>query len=434
MSLLSRGSRISLKYLPPKDSRRIDRWISRRISGGTYEVFEPERPPEDLLKEVLRRAVRYLEKMSLEKAVNRAISEISYKFADEQTAEIFSYYVSRDLLGLRELHPLIMDPDVEDISYGISGGCRLYVNIGGKWYPTNLTLSREFSEELAFKLTERMGKQLNMSNPRAEGVIRVEGVPIRVHVLLNPDGVGGASISVRKFVRSPSLKDLVSGGSVQAEVAAYLELMVRHGMSGLIVGETGAGKTTLLSSLLNRIPSNRKVVLIEDSAEVSLMGVRNFTRIVVRQSEDPGSEPTLEDLLRDVLRMRPDYIILGEARGRETRMLFQYIRLGGTALTTFHAISCDDAVKRLTSFPLDVNPTLITDLLAIVLMKRINGARKVVEVAEPRERGLVRVFSLKDGFSLDRSRIFSKIAEREYVGESSVEGEYYEILKGFQDG
>jgi len=164
------------------------------------------------------------------------------------------------------------------------------------------------------------------------------------------------------------------------------------------------------------------------------MGVRNFTRIVVRQSEDPGSEPTLEDLLRDVLRMRPDYIILGEARGRETRMLFQYIRLGGTALTTFHAISCDDAVKRLTSFPLDVNPTLITDLLAIVLMKRINGARKVVEVAEPRERGLVRVFSLKDGFSLDRSRIFSKIAEREYVGESSVEGEYYEILKGFQDG
>ncbi len=303
-------------------------WISRKISRGIYEVFEPERPPEDLLREVLRKTVRYLERMPLEKAINRVITEISSKFTDEQTAEIFSYYVSRDLLGLRELHPLIMDPDVEDISYGISGGCRLYVNLSGEWYPTNLTLNRELSEELAFKLAERMRKQLNMSNPRVEGVIKVKGTPIRVHILLNPDGAGGASISMRKFVRSPSLKDLVSEGLLQTEEAAYLELMVKHGMSGLIVGETGAGKTTLLTSLLNEIPANRKVVLIEDSAEISLVGVRNFTRVLVRQGGEPGSRPTLEDLLRDVLRMRPNYIILGEARGRETRMLFQYIRLG----------------------------------------------------------------------------------------------------------
>ncbi len=423
---------MSLRYLPPRNSRRISMWISRKISRGIYEVFEPERPPEDLLREVLRKTVRYLERMPLEKAINRVITEISSKFTDEQTAEIFSYYVSRDLLGLRELHPLIMDPDVEDISYGISGGCRLYVNLSGEWYPTNLTLNRELSEELAFKLAERMRKQLNMSNPRVEGVIKVKGTPIRVHILLNPDGAGGASISMRKFVRSPSLKDLVSEGLLQTEEAAYLELMVKHGMSGLIVGETGAGKTTLLTSLLNEIPANRKVVLIEDSAEISLVGVRNFTRVLVRQGGEPGSRPTLEDLLRDVLRMRPNYIILGEARGRETRMLFQYIRLGGTALTTFHAISCDDAVKRLTSFPLNVNPTSITDLLAIVLMKRVNGRRKVVEVTEPREEGLVRVFSLREGLSLDRSDIFSRIAEREYVDESRIEREYHEILGGFQ--
>jgi flagellar protein FlaI len=378
--------------------------------SSQYTVQEPNLPKEIL--EDLRREIfgRILEK-GKEKAIELAVK----KYERRIPKDTLIYVINRDIFGLGELQPLLLDPSIEDVVYPLTGDDAVYVNIGGNWMRTNLRISSEKSKKIAFRLAELMGRQLSYGHPRAEGMVEIDGIKARAHVFLTEDG---AVISIRKYVKDMSLLDLVKSGTLTADLAAYLEMAVLHGLSGLIIGETGTGKTTLLKALLERIPENKRVVVVEDSEEIWLKGRRNFTRLVGRDQH------TLVDIMKDVLRMRPDYVVLGEARGEETRLLAQYIRFGGSGMTTFHASSIRSALRRLTSYPIELNKEVIEDFSMFILIKRtLEGKRQVIEVAEPNENGVESTYL--NGW-IYRGQLVRKIAEREARDEKDVEKELSE--------
>lgn len=375
-----------------------------------HAVQEPSLPDE-VLEELKGEIFREILEKGREKAIESAVK----KHERRVPREVLIHVIKRDIFGLGEIQPLLHDPSIEDIVYPLTGDDAIYVNMGGGWMRTNLRMSREKSKKIAFRLAELMGRQLSYGHPRAEGMVEIDGVKARAHVLLTEDG---AVISIRKYGREMDLLDLVRSGTLTTDLAAYLEMAVVHGLSGLIIGETGTGKTTLLKALLERIPENKRIVVVEDSEEIWLSGRRNFTRLVGRDQH------TLVDLMKDVLRMRPDYVVLGEARGEETRLLAQYIRFGGSGLTTFHASSIRSALRRLVSYPIELNRDVIEDISLFILIKRMpDGKRQVIEVAEPSESGMTSTY-LRGQVS--QGLILEKIAEREARDEGDVERELSE--------
>ncbi|MGC8932634.1 MAG: ATPase, T2SS/T4P/T4SS family [Candidatus Methanodesulfokora sp.] len=383
------------------------------VKLGEYTVNEPTLP-EEILEELKGEIFGKI----LEKGKDKAIESAVKKYEGKIPKDLLIYIIRRDIFGLGEIQPLLLDPSIEDIVYPLTGDDTVYVNINGNWMRTNIRINNDKSKEIAFRLAELMGRQLSYGHPRAEGMIELDGIKARAHVFLTEDG---AVISIRKYTKEISLLDLVKSGTITADLAAYLEMAVVHGLSGLIIGETGTGKTTLLKALLERIPENKRVVVVEDSEEIWLRGRRNFTRLVGRDQH------TLVDIMKDVLRMRPDYVVLGEARGEETKLLAQYIRLGGSGLTTFHASSIRSALRRLISYPIELNRDVIEDFSLFILIKRMpDGKRQVVEVAEPNENSIASTYL---GGWVSRGQIVEKIAEREARDEKNVEEELSERKK-----
>ena len=387
---------------------------AHEVKLGEYAVNEPTLP-EEIIEELRGEIFGKILEKGREKAIELAVK----KYEGRIPRDLLIYIIKRDIFGLGEIQPLLFDPSIEDVVYPLTGDDVVYVNIDGNWMRTNIRINSDKSKKIAFRLAELMGRQLSYGHPRAEGMIELDGIKARAHVFLTEDG---AVISIRKYTKEISLLDLVRSGTLTADLAAYLEMAVVHGLSGLIIGETGTGKTTLLKALLERIPENRRVVVVEDSEEIWLRGRRNFTRLVGRDQH------TLVDIMKDVLRMRPDYVVLGEARGEETRLLAQYIRLGGSGLTTFHASSIRSALRRLLSYPIELNRDVIEDFSLFVLIKRmLDGRRQVIEVAEPDEKGITSTY-LRGWIS--HGRIVEKIAEREARDEKDVEEELSERKKG----
>ncbi len=411
---------------------------SRRFGEpGIYKLYEPPRPPESLWT----RALRIFEDAILmgldpEEAIARAVERAIpwrgrswFRRKGEnppedvvKAREALAYYLKRDLLGVGPLTPMIMDQRVEDIEFPLTGDDAIYVYRGG-WFRTNVRLSKRDSEALARRLAEKLGRQITRAHPVAEGILELGGQSVRVHALLNPDGRGGATIHIRLYRRKPSLRELVRLGMLSPSIAAYLKLATVHGIPSIIYGRVGAGKTTLLNAIVLEIPPSRHVVVVEDTTELWFPEGTNFTRLLGRVSEEEiGTQPTIEELVRAVLRMRPDYIIVGESRGKEARVLAQYVRLGASGATTFHANTVHEAVDRLRALGLEDDLIEEFRIWVRVAEVPVNGARAraVVELHEQVEPTEFRLVTRLDfarrvwtPISMASLKIFDWIMERE---------------------
>lgn len=307
--------------------------------------------------------------------VTQIIKDYKLKVRDEQLEKLM-YYIYRDSLGYGKIDVLIKDPNIEDISID---GVNVPVYVWHKFYesiPTNIVLNEVELRNLISKLSYRVGKQVTISRPILDGLLP-EGY--RVHIALDQVSLRGGSLSIRKFSESPfTIIDLINFGTISAEVAAYLWILIENLRSIMICGSTAAGKTTLLNAVSMLIYPDSKVITIEEARELRLPH-ENWIPLVTRPAIHEGVEEiTLFDLLKSALRQRPDYIIVGEIRGEEAYNFFQAIATGHGGMCSIHAENIDSAIKRLITKPMNVPLLLIPMMNVVALISRVKVGGKIV--------------------------------------------------------
>lgn len=313
--------------------------------------------------------------------------ELGYHLEGEEQNKIL-YYVYRDFAGLNDVEPLMHDPFIEDI--GCSGiGIPVYV-VHTKFgsIQTDLVFEDEDRlKNLVVKLAERANKYVSYADPLLDGTLP-DGS--RVNASLTQDvTTKGPTFSIRKFQEVPfSAIDLIDLGTANYDLMAYMWLAMQHQKSMLIIGGTATGKTTFLNSIVTFIPPEEKIVSIEDTRELQLPHenwIPSITRTGVGTDAEE-QEISMYELLRESFRQNPDYVVVGEVRGKEASVLFQGMASGHPSLSTMHASAPSDVVSRLTTPPIDLSPSLVETLDMIVSMKHAGeygeNARRVKAVYE----------------------------------------------------
>ena len=294
----------------------------------------------------------------------------------QESEDKFIYYLKRDFLGYGKIDILMHDTNIEDIS---CNGVNTPIYVWHRNYesiPTNIIYrSSDELDKTVIRLAYRSGRQISISHPIMEGTLP-EG--FRVQITLEEISKRGDTFTIRKFRENPyTIVDLIKYGTLSAEIAAYLWLLVEHGRSIMICGATASGKTTLLNSLSMFIKPEMKVITIEEVRELRLH--ENWIPLIPRPSYQPGvTAITLFDLLKSALRQRPDYIIVGEVRGEEAYTLFQAIATGHGGLCTIHSDSVEYAIKRLLSRPMDIPAMMVPMMNVLLQIRRVKIGDKVV--------------------------------------------------------
>jgi len=348
--------------------------------GGKYIIIEPPKPSPEILRKVEVAIAQLIdEKPStrppLEELANLYILARKKRLLklEPEEEEYVLYHFLRDKVGYGFLEGFLADPYLEDISIPGAGNIFVYHRVFGS-LETNIRISKEEIDRILRSIAERYGKILSFSNPIID-IHLPDGS--RFNIVFGEDiSLHGSNFTIRKFSKEPiSIAHLIRWGTLTAELAAYLWMLIEVGVSALICGETASGKTTTLNALTAFIRHDAKIVSIEETPEVRLFH-RNWVREVTRLHT--GSPVTMFDLLKAALRQRPDYIIVGEVRGEEARIMFQAIETGHPVLSTMHAGNMEQMIQRLTSDPINVPKTHINSLNLALFQARIEREGKLL--------------------------------------------------------
>ena len=313
---------------------------------------------------------------------------------DSLTKKKLLYYLEKDSIGLGKLETIMKDPNIEDISCDGSGvNIFLYHRRYGS-LKSNVQFNDE--EELtAFvvKLAQKCGKHISISEPMLDATMP-DGSRIQM-TLSTEVTTKGSTFTIRKFSEDPfSPPDLIEFHTMSSEMVAYMWLAVENGINALIAGGTAAGKTSTLNALCLFIPRESKIVSIEETREINLPHP-NWIPGVVRSGfgEVVGNkvigEIDLYDLMKAALRQRPEYILVGEIRGKEAYVLFQAMATGHTTYSTVHADSAQSLIHRLEGKPIEI-PRIMLQTLDIVIIqvisrvknKRARRCKQVIEIID----------------------------------------------------
>lgn len=294
------------------------------------------------------------------------------------------------LRGLDILQDLIDDSSISEIM--VNGPNDIYVEKNGVVIKTDLAFeSSERLHNIIQQIVSYSNRRVNEMSPITDARLR-DGS--RVNIVLNPIAMDGPAITIRKFQNAPlSIDRLITLNSITKEAADFLEKLVISGYNIFISGGTSSGKTTFLNVLSNFIPKDQRVITIEDSAELSLIGVSNLVRLEMRQANLEGTGAiTIRDLIHSSLRMRPDRLIIGEVRGPEAFDMLQAMNTGHDGcMSTGHGNSASDMLDRLATMtltamtiPLAAIKSQIASAIDIVVhLSRIGTkGRYVYEISE----------------------------------------------------
>ncbi|MBN2042377.1 MAG: type II/IV secretion system ATPase subunit [Candidatus Aenigmarchaeota archaeon] len=367
------------------------RW-DQKMNSLVYQVVEPYIAPEDYKSvEAVKRELE--EKLDVDffklgeiKAKELVMEEVGRIIAsmhiDRSKRETLSYYIQRDIIGLGRIEPLMRDHDIEDISCD-GQGIPIYIYHRNPMLGSMITniMFRDSDELDSFvmKLAQKCSKSLSVAEPLVDGALP-DGS--RVQATLGTDiARRGSNFTVRKFTAMPLTPvHMLEYGTLDSTQMAYLWLAIENRKSVLISGGTATGKTSLLNALSLFIKPSLKIVSIEDTPELRLPHphwIPEVARTPVSISEKAG-EVSLFDLLKESLRQRPDYIIVGEVRGKETYVLFQQIATGHAGLATIHAASLPQLIDRLTTPPISLPPTLLENIDIILFLTQVKIKDKYV--------------------------------------------------------
>lgn len=324
--------------------------------------------------------IKVIDELLAENVGNRWTQKEQHSFREEMVDEI---------LGLGHLEALLRDPEITEIM--VNGCNQVYVERRGQLILTD----KQFTNDSAvIKIIERiiapLGRRIDESSPMVDARLP-DGS--RVNAIIPPLSLNGPMLTIRKFFdEALGIDDLIRFGSLNEEMAQFLQLCVRAKMNVVVSGGTGSGKTTLLNVLSSFIPANERVITIEDAAELRLQQP-HVGRLEARPANIEGKGIiSIRDLLRNALRMRPDRIIIGEVRGPEALDMLQAMNTGHDgSLTTAHANSPRDLMSRLETMvmmgsvdlPLAAIREQIAAAIDIVVHqgRYRDGSRKITEIA-----------------------------------------------------
>jgi flagellar protein FlaI len=314
-------------------------------------------------------------------------------WVDEVTRKKLEYYLIRDFLGYSIIDPLMKDKNIEDIS---CDGINVPIYIYHRKYEnmkTNLRFpTGEALNSFIVYLGQKGKKQVSVSDPILDAS-SPEGN--RINATFGDEVTArGGTFTIRLFRETPfTPTDLVISKTASPELVAYMWLTVEFGQNMMILGGTGAGKTSTLNALTLFIPPTAKIVSIEDTREINLPHqnwIPSTTRSGVGErgygTGKSAGEIDMFDLVRAALRQRPNYIIVGEVRGREAYNLFQAMATGHVTYATMHADSLRSMVSRLENQPINIPRIMMTSLnnVSIQMQVRVRDqmVRRIKELVE----------------------------------------------------
>lgn len=379
----------------------------------------------------------------IDKTAKFLISELNLKIRDESYEKIF-YYLYRDFIGLNEIEPLIRDYFIEDIE---CNGADTPIYIVHRTY-RNVRTTLKFKDmgklaSFVEKLAQRTGKYVSYSEPLLDGTLP-DGS--RVNATYTEDVTSrGPTFTIRKFTKVPwTPTQLIALNTLSPEMLAYFWMLVQYKSNIFIAGGTASGKTTLLNAIAFFIPPEARVVSIEDTRELNLPR-ENWVPAVARVAMGSGNvgEIDLFDLLKNSFRQNPNYVIVGEVRGKETFVLFQGMASGHPSISTMHADSVDTLIKRLETPPIELSPTLLNALDCVAIMthaivnnRETRRLRECVEIIKAREDGTALVNTpfiwnpANDVFYFKKeSKVFEKISLRYGIPTQKLQEEFLRRTK-----
>ncbi|MCD4759710.1 type II/IV secretion system ATPase subunit [archaeon] len=327
----------------------------------------------------------------LEKNTKVLLNELRITLSKDSYLKIM-YYIYRDFVGLNRVEPLMNDYFIEDIEcngvkHPIYVVHRKYRNLKTNVIFNDIKLLASFVEKLA----ERSGQYVSYATPLLDGALP-DGS--RVNATFTEDiSSRGPTFTIRKFTRNPwPPTKLINFNTVSSEILAYLWMLIEHEKNVMLIGGTASGKTTFLNALTFFIPPSARIVSIEDTRELNLEH-SNWLPSVAREGVGLANlvgqkygEVSLFNLLKESFRQNPNYVIVGEIRGKEAYVLFQGMASGHPSFGTMHANSVDTMIKRLETEPINLSGSLVEtmDVVLVMASTRVKGkdVRRLKEVVE----------------------------------------------------
>jgi len=369
-----------------------------------YEVWEPqlddkERKLLDSIKDAMNRTLEYdWEKMSakdkqeyLGEAVESFLKSRGIKL-DPTTREKLEYYIIRDFVGYGPIDVLMGDPRIEDVSCDGVGIPLFIFHQKYESVKTNVQFADEdILNNFVVSLGQRCGKQISVAAPILDGT-SVEGHRVQA-TYAREVTTRGSSFTIRRFKEKPFTPvDLIKFNTASPEMVAYVWIAIEHGESMMVCGGTASGKTATLNAAALFIRPGAKIVSIEDTREINLPHenwIPGTTRSGIGERGADGKAPgeiDMYDLVRAALRQRPNFIIVGEVRGKETYTMFQAMATGHPTMSTMHADSVKSMVNRLENPPINTPRILLTALKFVIIQKHArvgdSTVRRITQVVE----------------------------------------------------
>lgn len=318
-------------------------------------------------------------------ANNSQNNTISNEYLDNLARKLF-----QDLVGYGEIDPLIRDDNLEEIMViGIDKPVFVYHREYGMM-KTNI-LFKDAGEvmNLIDSIARQINRRIDQESPILDG-----GLPdgSRVNATIPPISADGPSMTIRKFKRDPlTIIDLINSKTISVELAAFFWLCFDglgvKSANAIISGGTSSGKTTTLNALSSFINPKERIITIEDTLELQIP----HEHVIRMETRPPNvenrGELTMNDLVKNSLRQRPDRIIVGEVRGSEAITLFTALNTGHSGFGTLHSNDARETITRLTNAPMSVPNIMISAIDFIIMQNRIYRSdgvsfRRISEVAE----------------------------------------------------
>lgn len=385
------------RILGIKKEKRYQLKEKKKEESSDKKELEVQTQSKEELKESLKNKVLKMIDLSKE-LTDKALMDMIHQTLQQRCKEQYLSMEERKQLQkeifnsirrLDILQELVEDSSISEIM--VNGSKHIFIEKNGQIYEWEKHFTSEQKlEDIVQQIAASSNRIINESSPIVDARL-ADGS--RVNIVLPPISLEGPIITIRKFPEETiTMERLIEFDSLTQEAADFLKILVYSGYNIFISGGTGSGKTTFLNALSNYIPSDERIITIEDSAELQIKGIPNLIRLEVRNANVEGENAvTMRDLIKSAMRMRPNRILIGEVRDEAAIDMLQGFNTGHYGLCTGHSNSCADMLSRLETMVLlgakipllAIRKQIASAIDIIIHLGRLRDkSRRVLEIVE----------------------------------------------------